>query len=206
MAPRMPRRPIPKRLAPTRPGEKNGGAVTEPPAIRAVALVHQEGVLALIAVIALSFGESGLLHALGPVDALWRSVALGLAAGGAWVGLLWLLRFVPHLRRLERWQRGVVSQWTTTDAVSVALISGLAEEALLRAWLQPLIGLLPAAILFAVLHIVPDRTLWFWPAFAFASGVVLGLLFDYAGYPAAAAAHILINLVALVRLRRPERD
>lgn len=180
--------------------------MTEPPAIRAVALVHQEGVLALIAVVGLSFSEPGLLRSIGPVNALWLSVAQGLAAGGVWVGLLWFLRSVPPLRRLERWQRGVVSRWTTTDAVSVALISGFAEEALLRAWLQPLIGLFPAAILFAVLHIVPDRALWFWPVFALASGLVLGLLFDYAGFPAAAAAHILINLVALVRLRRPESD
>lgn len=180
--------------------------MTEPPTIRAVALVHQEGVLALIAVVGLSFGEPGLYQALCPVNALWVSVALGLAAGGAWVGLFWSLRSIPPLRRLERWQRGVVSQWTVTDALSVALMSGLAEEALLRAWLQPMIGLVPAAVLFAVLHIVPDRTLWFWPVFALASGVVLGLLFDVAGYPAAACAHILINLVALVRLRRPERE
>ena len=179
-------------------------ALSDPPAIRAVALIHQEGVLALIAVIGLSFGEDRILDALTPKGPLLGSLAMGVAAGAISVGVLWLLRAVPGLRRLERWQRGVVAEWTITDAVSVALISGIAEEALLRAFLQPIIGLAPAAVLFAVLHVVPDRKLWFWPIFALATGILLGVLFELRGYPAAAAAHILINLVALLRLRRPE--
>jgi membrane protease YdiL (CAAX protease family) len=176
--------------------------VNDPPAIRAVALVHQEGVLALVAVIGLSVGERGVLRALAPTGSLPASVAIGAAAGAAGVSLLWLLRRLGPLERLEQWQRGVVAGWTTTDAVSVALVSGLAEEALLRAFLQPMIGLAPAAVLFAVLHVVPDRRLWFWPVFALASGLLLGVLFELRGFPAAAAAHILINLVALLRLRR----
>jgi membrane protease YdiL (CAAX protease family) len=164
-------------------------------------LVHQEGVLALIAVVGLSFGETEILDALAPEGAILSSVGLGTLAGSAWAGIWWVLREWAPLRRLERWQRGVVAGWTTGDAISVALISGIAEEALLRAFLQPIIGLAPAAILFAVLHVVPDRKLWFWPIFALASGVLLGLLFELAGYPAAAVAHIVINLVALLRLR-----
>jgi len=54
-----------------------------------------------------------------------------------------------------------------------ALLSGLAEEALLRALLQPVIGLVPAALLFAVLHLVPDRRLWMWPVIALGLGLVL---------------------------------
>lgn len=180
--------------------------MSEPPAIRAVALVHQEGVLALIAVIGLSLGEGRFLDALMPKGPLLWSLVAGAAAGAACVGVVWLLQAVPGLRRLERWQRGVVAGWTISDAVSVALISGIAEEALLRALLQPLIGLAPAAVIFALLHIVPDRKLWFWPIFALASGLLLGVLFEFAGYPAAATAHILINLVALLRLRRPEAE
>ena len=129
------------------------------------------------------------------------SIAAGLAAGAMIVGALWLARTLPPLSRLERWQRAVVADWTATDAVMVAGLSGLAEEALLRALLQPIIGLLPAAALFAVLHLVPDRRLWIWPVFALACGVVLGGVFDRFGYPAAAAAHVAINLVALLRLR-----
>lgn len=180
--------------------------MSDPPAIRAVALVHQEGVLALIAVIGLSLGEGRILDALAPNGPLFGSILAGAAAGAVCVGVVWLLRAVSGLRRLERWQRGVVAGWTISDAVSVALISGIAEEALLRALLQPLIGLAPAAVIFALLHIVPDRKLWFWPVFALASGLLLGVLFEFGGYPAAATAHILINLVALLRLRRPEGE
>lgn len=168
-----------------------------------MALVHQEGVLALIAIIGLSFTEAGALQALAARGPFLGSVATGLLAGLACVGALWAIRRAPPLERLERWQRGVVAAWSTTDAVAVAVISGLAEEALLRAFLQPLIGLLPAAVLFAVLHVVPDRTLWFWPLFALGSGILLGGLFEGWGYPSAATAHIVINMVALVRLRRP---
>ena len=176
--------------------------VTDPPKIRAVALIHQEGVLALIAVIGLSFGERDLFQALAPKTTLLASLVVGFSAGIACIGLLWLLRKVPALERLENWQQGVVSGWTATDAVAVALVSGLAEEALLRAFLQPIIGLVPAAVLFAVLHLVPEKELWFWPVFALLSGLLLGGLFTVWGYPAAAAAHIVINAVAILRLRR----
>ncbi|MGD8441468.1 MAG: CPBP family glutamic-type intramembrane protease, partial [Holophagae bacterium] len=74
------------------------------------------------------------------------------------------------------------------------------EEALIRALLQPILGLVPAAAVFAVLHVVPDRRLWFWPLFALAAGILLGVLFDAFGYPAAATAHVVINLTALLRL------
>jgi membrane protease YdiL (CAAX protease family) len=96
----------------------------------------------------------------------------------------------------------MVRGWSATDAVAVAVFSGLAEEALVRALLQPLIGLLPAALLFAALHFMPDRRLWLWPLLALTLGVMLGGLFEFGGYPAAAAAHITINAISLSRLRR----
>ncbi len=180
--------------------------LNQPPRIRAVALIHQEGVLTLVALVGLAFGGRGILDALGPSNGMLTAILVGSVVGISCVAVLWLLRAVPPLKRLEDWQRGVVVGWTTTDAVAVAIVSGLAEEALLRAFLQPVIGLLPAAVLFAVLHLVPDRGLWVWPVFALASGLVLGALFNAHGYPAAAAAHIVINLIALVRLRRPESE
>jgi membrane protease YdiL (CAAX protease family) len=171
-----------------------------------VLLVHQEGVLALLAVIGLAFSERGILPALSPEGPMIVAVAAGAAAGLACVAVLWLLRHLGPLKRLESWQRVMVSEWSDGDAVAVALISGLAEEAMLRAFLQPVIGLFPAAVLFAVLHLVPDRKLWFWPFFALISGLMLGGLYELYGFPAAAAAHIVMNGAALLRLRRPERE
>lgn len=159
--------------------------------------------MTLVALVGLAFSERGILNALAPRKSMLTAVLAGLAVAAACVFILWLLRAIPPLKLLENWQRGVVAGWTTTDAVAVALVSGIAEEALLRAFLQPVIGLVPAALVFALLHVVPDRKLWFWPLFALASGLVLGVLFDSYGYPAAAVAHIVINLVALLRLRHP---
>jgi len=96
----------------------------------------------------------------------------------------------------------MVRDWTMLDAVAVGVFSGLAEEALIRALLQPWIGLVAAAVLFALLHIVPDRRLWAWPVIALVLGLVFGLVFERWGYPAAALAHLVVNLVSLLRLRR----
>jgi hypothetical protein len=178
----------------------------QPAPIRPVLLVHQEGVLALLAVIGLAFSERGILQSLAPSGPMFVSITIGSAVGLGCVALLWVLRGLGPLQRLEKWQRVMVSEWSGADAAAVALISGLAEEAMLRAFLQPVIGLVPAAVLFAVLHLVPDRKLWFWPFFALVSGLMLGGLFELYGFPAAAAAHTMMNGLALMRLRRPERE
>ncbi len=179
-----------------------GSLPSDPPAVRAVALLHQEGVLGLIAIVGLALRPEGPLAALAPSVAPVWSLAAGVAAGIGSSALLWLVRDVPPLRELQRFQQRLVRNWTMSDALAVALLSGIAEEALLRALLQPLVGLVPAALLFAVLHLVPDRKLWLWPVIAFALGLMLGALYEMAGFPAAAAAHVAINTCALVRLRQ----
>lgn len=175
----------------------------QPRPVAPVVLLHQEGLLGLLALVGLALRDGGPLRWLAPTGGLPVAVAAGGASGLVLAGLLWLLRGQPALARLEHWQRGLVAGWTATDAGAVALLSGLAEEALLRALLQPLIGLLPAALLFSLLHLVPDRRLWLWPVLALGLGIALGGLYELAGYPAAAAAHVVLNCVALLRLRRP---
>ena len=142
------------------------------------------------------------IQALAPTLPPIASLSIGAAAGLGSSLLLWLVREIPPLRELQWFQQRLVRGWSVSDAVAVAVLSGLAEEALLRALLQPVIGLVPAAGLFALLHLVPDRRLWLWPVIAFALGVVLGVLYGAAGYPAAAAGHIVINACALLRLRQ----
>jgi membrane protease YdiL (CAAX protease family) len=165
-------------------------------------ILHQEGVIAVIAVIGLSLRESGVAAGLAPRDSMVWSLAGGAGVGLACCLVLWLARGLPPLADLERWQRRMVAGWTGTDVVAVAAFSGLAEEALVRALIQPLIGLVPAALIFAVLHVVPDRNMWLWPVIALALGLLLGWVFERGGYPAAAVAHTVINGVALIRLRK----
>jgi len=171
-------------------------------AIPAVFLIHQEGIIGVIALVGLSLRAEGVLGGLAPRGSLAAGVFAGLAAGATCAAGLWAVRRLPALADLEEWQGQMVRNWSPTDAISVSIFSGLAEEALIRALLQPMIGLLPAALLFAALHVVPDRRLWLWPVLACALGAVLGLLFEFGGYPAAAAAHIAINAFALLRLQR----
>jgi membrane protease YdiL (CAAX protease family) len=141
------------------------------------------------------------VDALAPVGPLARALVIGVGAGAGSGFALWLIRGLPPLETLQRFQQRLLRDWTVTDALAVSLLSGLAEEALLRALLQPIIGLVPAAVVFSVLHFVPDRRLWAWPVIALLLGLVLGLVFEIAGFPAAAAAHVVINLVAMLRLR-----
>jgi len=171
-------------------------------AIPAVAIIHQEGVIGVIALVGLSLRPAGVLGGLAPRGPLAVGVFTGVIAGALCAAALWAMRHFPALADLEAWQQRMVRNWSVTDAAAVAIFSGLAEEALIRALLQPVIGLLPAAVLFAALHVVPDRRLWLWPVVACALGAGLGLLFEFGGYPAAAAAHIAINAFALLRLQR----
>ncbi len=177
-----------------------------PRAIPANVLIHQEGFLAVIALVGLALREPGLAAGLAPRGPASSALLIGVATGAAAAGGLWLGRRFPALERLERWQRAMIRGWSATDAAAVAVFSGLAEEALMRALLQPIIGLLPAALLFAVLHLVPDRRLWLWPVLALVLGLVLGAVFVIGGYPAAAGAHVLINALAFVRLRAARPD
>jgi len=174
------------------------------PTVRPVLLLHQEGVIGLVAVIGLGLKDGNPLGGLAPQGSLAWSIVVGALVGIASSGALWLTRRMPPLAELQRFQQRLVRGWTVVDAAAVALLSGIAEEALLRALLQPVIGLVPAALLFAVLHLVPDRRLWMWPVIALGLGLVLGVVFSRYGYPAAAAAHCAINLLALMRLRRGE--
>ena len=173
----------------------------DPPAVPPVQLLHQEGILGLVAIIGLAWRDGQPLTGLAAQGPILLSVVAGVVVALVTSLALWLLRHVPSLDRLQRFQGRLVRGWSTSDAVAVAVLSGLAEEALLRALLQPILGLFPAALLFSMLHLVPDRKLWMWPVIAFVLGVVLGGLFERFGYPAAAAAHILINALALLRLR-----
>jgi membrane protease YdiL (CAAX protease family) len=173
----------------------------KPRTIPAAMIIHQEGVIALIAMIGIWLRDGGFATAMkaqGPVAA---AVLIGAGIGLACFCLLWVVRAAGPLRDLESWQRRMVEGWSAGDAAAVAVFSGLAEEALIRALLQPLIGLVAASAVFAVLHVVPDRRLWMWPLMALVLGLVLGWLFANWGYPAAATAHVVINGLSLARFR-----
>lgn len=172
----------------------------DPPPILPTSLLHQEGLLGIIALVGLAIRDRSPLTGLAVRGDLWSGLAVGLAVGLAGAGLLWLCRGLAFFRLLEDWQRELFVHWTATDAIAVAIFSGLAEEALLRALVQPMVGIVPAALGFALLHLLPDRRLWLWPVIAFVMGTAFGLIFKEFGFPAAALAHASVNLIGLLRL------
>jgi hypothetical protein len=173
-----------------------------PHAVAATLILHQEGVIAVIALIGLALRDEGVAAGLAARGTLAAALLEGCGVAVAAFVLLWLARtLLAPLRELETWQRGMVAGWSAADVAAVAVFSGVAEEALVRAVLQPALGLLPAAAIFALLHVVPDRRLWLWPVIALGLGVVLGWLFARSGYPAAATAHVVLNALSLTRLR-----
>ncbi len=165
------------------------------------AVVHQEGIIGLIAIVGLGLRDGSPIAGLGPRGGWVLALAIGLVAGLVIFLAVWALSWIRSVHRLEAWQREMVGNWSAADAAGVALISGLMEEALVRALFQPVVGLVPAALIFGVLHFVPDRKAWVWPLLATMLGLGLGVLFEYWGYPAAAVAHVTINLGGFWRLR-----
>lgn len=132
-----------------------------------------------------------------PVD-----LGLGLACGGGLV-LAWrgLSRVAEPARRLESRLAELVASLSVTEAVGLALLSGLAEELLFRGAIQPAWGFWPATILFALLHTGRERVLWWWTVSAFLAGALFGLLFAWRGnLTAPIVAHVLVNALQLPRL------
>ena len=134
----------------------------------------------------------------------WIDLGAGVAIGGALLALWWALRrFVAAARTLEDELAALLAPLAVAEAVSLALISAVAEELFFRGALQGAIGYLPAAVLFALLHAGPGKGFRVWTLFALAGGLVLGALVALRGpLGGAIVAHLMVNGVNLVRLAR----
>jgi membrane protease YdiL (CAAX protease family) len=152
----------------------------------------------------LHFQRKGLTADLWmPAD--WpRSLAIGVAAGLAIVGLTMLCsRWFAWTRRMEAefgWILGAQRAW---EIVWIALLSGCAEEYLFRGALQQKFGLIAATIVFAVIHWPLNPNFLPWPFVAAVIGLGLGGLAIWThSLVAPAAAHVILNLVNLRRITR----
>lgn len=134
----------------------------------------------------------------------WIDLGAGLGLGGALLGLWWALRRkVSAARNLEDELARLLAPLAVAEALSLALISAVAEELFFRGALQGALGVLPAAVLFALLHAGPGKAYRIWTLFALAGGLALGALVALRGpLGGAIVAHLLVNGVNLVRLAR----
>jgi len=111
--------------------------------------------------------------------------------------IVWML-FVPQnvIEQQTELSRAITGSVTSlTAAFLVASFSSLGEEIAFRGALQPVLGLWPTAVLFALTHIQYQFT----PAalIIFVVGLVLGWTRHYFGTVAAIAAHFLYNFSLL---------
>lgn len=133
-----------------------------------------------------------------------RDLALGLAAALGVIALSGLLTARTRLgARLADALARHIGPLPWSHCLALAVASGIAEEALFRGLLQPLVGWVAASLLFGLAHLVPRRELLPWTAFAVAAGFGLGALFEITGnLVAPAAAHVGVNAVNLRLLAR----
>ena len=165
---------------------------------------------------ALSFAPSLLAGVIGwgflPAGA-WETgwpwglaVLTGLVVGVAIIAVEgWALAYVRGLRRLAAQTRTMLRRMplTTWQLMLLTSLGAVAEEVLFRGVLLPAIGLVPQALLFGVLHPSFDRRTRIYPVIAFIMGLVFGALsLTGGGLWAAATAHALVNLAAVVQARR----
>ncbi len=123
------------------------------------------------------------------------SLALGLLL--AWLIIAstpWLVERTAWARALHRELRPIVAPLSSMEILVLALASGLAEELFFRGAMQPVLGLVVTSILFGAAHTGPKRVFLAWSVWAFAVGLLFGVIFEVTGVLwGAVLAHALIN-------------
>ena len=126
-------------------------------------------------------------------------IVLGGAAGVAFgLGIARLTSFTVYRFRWARGLhiefRGLFGPLRNMDILAFAAFSAIAEEMFFRGALQAQLGIVPASLIFGVLHIAPSRKFIPWPFQALGMGFAFGLLFWMSGNLAAPIlAHFTIN-------------
>lgn len=163
-------------------------------------------VLAVAAVLWLGFRDGVLpLSLFFDPSSWWRDLVIGVVAAAAIVGVWHLgLMTLRDARALERIMRETVGPLNPSEVVTLAVLSGFAEELFFRGAVQSSFGIVPATALFALLHLGPGREFRLWTVFALIAGGALGALMIWRGnLLAPAVAHVAINFFGLERLQRP---
>ncbi len=140
------------------------------------------------------------------------SLLLGAFFGGLVVILsrLSVSRF-RWAQRMHREFRPVARQLTPGGVVLLAALSATGEELLFRGLLQPVMGLIPQALLFGIVHQMRGPSRWVWVTWATIVGLGLGLIFQLTGaLIGPVVAHAVINGLNLSFLKhhdvQPQRS
>lgn len=122
-------------------------------------------------------------------------VVLGLLLGVAIVLLSqWITPKFRSGRLLTREFAQMFGPIGSKEIAILALSSGIAEEALFRATLQPWIGWIAASLLFGLLHVNTKKEYLYWTAFALLFGFLIGGLVELRqGLVFPTVAHVTVN-------------
>lgn len=136
-------------------------------------------------------------HPLGVQIAL--GALLGAPLAVAVVTLLLGARWLASFRRVAVAVLDEVRP-TRGDMLLISINAGFAEELFFRGVLQPMIGLLAASFVFALLHtgLPRSRNVILFAVYAFAMGVLLGVVAGRSGLVAAMVAHAVYDFVFLL--------
>lgn len=172
--------------------------------LRAAALFYAALTLAALAIGI--FTENALLWRARPesLSSILTQLLLGLLVGGLVILLSSLLtRFTGWGQSFEHMVREIFGPLAWSDCFFLALLSSLGEELLFRGALQPLLGLYPTSLLFALAHWPRDRSLVPWTLMAGGLGLGFGVMVEESGQLGGPiAAHFLVNFVNLRLLTR----
>ncbi len=159
------------------------------------------GLYGAMLAVALAWGAArGLLAGWWRFDSA-RSVAeaviAGITLGLVAILLTWPLeRGIPGVRALSERFSTLLAGTSTRDAVLLAALSSVGEEALFRGCLQEELGPWLATALFAAVHSGPERVYLWWTASAFVFGLGLAALYQVqGGLLAPIVMHFVINAV-----------
>jgi membrane protease YdiL (CAAX protease family) len=129
---------------------------------------------------------------------------MGIGAAGFLIGLfLFSTRNFHWARQLEAELSRILVPLHPWEIGILSLLSGFAEELFFRGALQPVIGLIPASLLFGMAHFVPRSPFWPWALQAVFAGFLLGSLYEMTHflYPVM-VAHLLTNFVLILIMNR----
>lgn len=165
-----------------------------------LALIFYGVVLALAVGVSALSGHSLLYATPGGREIDWlRDPAAGALAAGIVIGLsAWLTRATRWGEALARSLAELLGPLSLLECWVLAAASGIAEEALFRGALQPLLGWVGASLLFGLAHFAPRRELLPWMGFSLVAGFGLGWLYQETGnLVAPVIAHAGVNAVNL---------
>ena len=132
-------------------------------------------------------------------SSLWFGPLSGICVAGLFIALsTYANRKFTWAQKMSQHFRDVFGSTSHFEIFIIAFASSLGEELFFRGMLLPLFGLWPQALLFALLHIGPNRSFLPWTLSAFVMGLAFGagtLFFGNLGF--ALIAHFTINFINL---------